>query len=171
MLGRKPKLPAELRPALDRDERVLAWAMAGDAAVAVATNRGLWLPGRDRLGWHEIHKVIWGEGRMVVVPAQAAPGDDFTVVADLTPVAVTLNDPGDLPRRVRDRVTASVAYSSRYPLPGGGAARVVARRVSGRDGLSWSVRYEDGADPAGPGVREATGELVAAARASLSQPD
>ena len=84
MLGRKPKLPAELRPALDRDERVLAWAMAGDAAVvAVATNRGLWLPGRDRLGWHEIHKVIWGEGRSSRRPVLRSFGGETGVPAGL----------------------------------------------------------------------------------------
>jgi len=170
MWGRKRKLPAELSPALDRDERVLAWAEAGDGA-AVATNRGLWLPGKARIGWHEIHKATWGEGRLTVVPAEFTPGEDFGVAADLVPVSVTLRDPGDLPKRVRDRVTASVAYSTRHPLPGGGAARVVGRRVPGRDGLSWSVRYEDGADATDPFVHAATEELVADAKASLAQPD
>jgi hypothetical protein len=170
MWGRKPKLPAQLRPALDRDERVLAWAEADDG-VAVATNRGLWLPGVGRLGWHEIHKATWSEGRLTVVPASFRPGEGFGVVADLQPHSLTLSNPGDLPKRVRDRVTSSVAFSTRYPLPGGGAARVVARRVPGRDGLTWSVRYEDGADGSDPSVHEATGELVAAAKASVAQPD
>jgi hypothetical protein len=170
MWGRKPKLPAHLRPPLDPDERVLAWAEAEDGA-AVATNRGLWLPGGGRVGWHEIHKATWGEGRLTVVPAAFEPGDGFGVAADLAPVAVTLRNPGDLPKRVRDRVTSSVAFSTRYPLPGGGAARVVGRRVPGRDGLRWSVRYEDGAAASDPGVHEATEDLVAAAKASVSQPD
>jgi len=170
MWGRKPKLPAQLRPALDRDERVLAWAEAGDG-VAVATNRGLWLPGAGRIGWHQIHKATWGESRLTVVPAEFRAGEGFGVVADLAPVSVTLRDPGDLPKRVRDRVTSSVAFSTRYPLPGGGAVRVVARRVPGRDGLTWSVRYEDGADGGDPAVHAATGELVAAAKAAVSQPD
>jgi len=64
---RRRKLPAELRPALEREERVLAWTRVGEKAAVVATNLGLFLPGRDaRLGWHEIHKAVWG-GRQLVV--------------------------------------------------------------------------------------------------------
>ena len=73
--------------------------------------------------------------------------------------------------RVRERVTGSVAYTSHHPLPTGGAARVVARRVSGRNGLAWSVRFEGGVDHDDPVVREVTADLVAAAKASISQPN
>jgi hypothetical protein len=62
VFGWRRRLPARLRPPLERDERVLAWARPGGATVAapgaidgvpalaaagevlVATNRGLWLP-------------------------------------------------------------------------------------------------------------------------------
>lgn len=62
VFGRRRRLPARLRPPLERDERILAWARPGSATVAapgaidvvpalsgagellVATNRGLWLP-------------------------------------------------------------------------------------------------------------------------------
>src|SRR5262249_45980865 len=100
-----------------------------------------------------------------------AEGDGYSVVEDLPPVSVKLTLPGDVPKRVRERVTGSVAFSSHYPLPSGGAARVVGRRVSGRDGLAWSVRFEGGADGDDPGVQEVTAELVAEAKASISQPD
>src|SRR3954453_18217137 len=56
LFRRRPKLSAALRPALDADERVLAWAAIDDGTAVVVTNRGLWLPERDRLGWHDIHK-------------------------------------------------------------------------------------------------------------------
>jgi hypothetical protein len=39
MWWRRNKLPAELTPELSRDERVLAWAGAGDQRAVVATNR------------------------------------------------------------------------------------------------------------------------------------
>src|SRR5262245_5692602 len=185
---RKPKLPAAKTPELEGGERVVAWSPAGDEAVVV-TNRGLFIPGRSRLRWHEIHKATWSEGVLRVVPAvrsggepaeeavEAAPGHqpaepaDYAVVADGMPVTVALPAPGDVPKRVRERVTASVAYTSRHSLASGGSARVVGRRVSGRDGLSWFVRYEGAADPADPEVAEATATLVAAARASISDPD
>ncbi len=43
LFGRRRKLPESDRPALERDERVIAWASSPRGAV-VATNRGLWLP-------------------------------------------------------------------------------------------------------------------------------
>jgi hypothetical protein len=59
-------------------------------------------------------------------------------------------------------VTRSVAFTAHHPLPSGGV-RVVARRVAGRDGLAWHVRYDDGTDVADPAVLAATAELVAEA--------
>ena len=49
----------------------------------------------------------------------------------------------DLPDQVRTRVTRSVAYTTHHPMPTGGV-RVVGRRVSGQNGLSWAVRYDSG---------------------------
>jgi hypothetical protein len=168
---RKPKLPASKTPPLETGERVVAWTPQGPDAVVV-TNRGLFIPGRNRLRWHEIHKAVWRDGTLTVVPASTAvaEGEGYSVVEDLPAVSVTLSLPGDVPKRVRERVTSSVAYTSHYPLPTGGAARVVARRVSGRDGLTWSVRFEGGVDHDDPAVREVTADLVAAAKASISQP-
>ena len=172
MFGRMPKLPAALRPALEREERVLAWAPAADQAVVV-TNRGLWLPGADRLSWHEIHKAVWADGTLTVTPAVFTPGDDYAFASDAPPVTVTLAEPRMVPRRVRERVTASVAYTSVYPIPGGGIVRVVARRVSGRDGLSWSVRLEGSAvhNQDDPEVRAAIDESVATSQSSIAVVD
>jgi len=130
------------------------------------TNRGVWLPGRpERLGWHEIHKAAWSEPSLTVVPAvQVGVGEGYAVMADEPPVVVSLADPDDVPVQVRNRVTRSVAYTRHHAFPGGGA-RVVARRVSGMDGVAWHVRYDDGTDPSDPEVVEATADLVAAASA------
>lgn len=165
------RLPSELRPPLARDERVVAWARTGERGAAVATNAGLWLPGRvARLGWHEIHKASWTGSELVVTPGEVVEErDGYQITADQPAVAVALPDPGDLPQVVRTRVTRSVSFSSHHPVPGGGV-RVVARRVPGTDGLSWSVRYDEGTDPDGPGVRDATGQLVAGFAAAHDQP-
>jgi hypothetical protein len=154
---------------LERDERVLAWAHAGDAAVVV-TNRGLWLPGAARLGWHEIQKAAWADGVLTITGASATPAADYSVATDAAPVSVQLTSPGMVPRRVRERVNASVAYTSLYPVPGGGSARVVARRVSGRDGLTWSVRFEGAAtrNQEDPAVRAAVDQFVTSAKASIA---
>ena len=176
MFGRQKKLPAKLTPSLERDERVLAWASVDDDAALVATNRGLWLPiassGSSRLGWHEIHKATWTDGVLTLVAADSAPlvdGSDISVSVDTSPERYKLDDPGLLPKRIRERVTASVAYTSLHQLPGGGAVRVVGRRVSGRDGLSWFVRYEGVVNRTDPAVIASTSELVIAARESINQ--
>ncbi len=174
MFGRHARLPAAKTPVLDREEQVLAWASVGSDQVVVATNRGLWLPGSaQRLGWHEINKVTWSDDRVLrVVASSSSPvAEGFSVVADLPPVSMSLTEPHDLPKKVQQRVTSSVPYSSRYPLPDGGSALVVGRRVPGRDGLSWFVRYDGDVDSDDPDVVHLTAELVAQAKASISQLD
>ncbi len=163
-LRRKPKLAVDRRPALEAGERILAWADVPDDQVLVVTNLGLWLPGRDRLGWHRINKAAWS-GRELRITA-AAPADErdgYTVVVDEPVQTYLLLEPGDVPEQVRARVTKSVAYTSHHPLPGGGV-RVAARRVPRVDGLWWTVRY----DPGTPPSPEAVAALVADARAAIT---
>lgn len=164
VFGRR-KPPAALRPSLERGERMLAWASTASEPVGavVVTTLGIWLPGRERLGWHQIHKATWSGSRLTVVAAvPQGSADGYTVMADDAPVVVQLADAGDVPEEVRQRVTRSVAFTAHHPLPGGGV-RVVARRVPGRDGLAWHVRYDEGTDAADPAIAEATAELVAEA--------
>jgi hypothetical protein len=165
---RKPRLPADKKPPLEREERVVAWAETPSGDVVVATNRGLFLPGREgRLPWHQIHKAVWSGREMVVTPALTVDQrDGYEVADDLPGEGHLLIEPRDLPQQVYTRVTRSVAYTQHHPLPGGGGVRVVARRVSGTDGLSWTVRYDPGTDRDSDAVRQRTAELVAEARAA-----
>jgi hypothetical protein len=100
----------------------------------------------------------------------AGERDGYTVLVDGPPVSFLLLEPGELPDQVRARVTRSVAYTVHHPLPGG-AVRVVGRRVSGRNGLSWAVRYDAGTPQDSPEVAEQTDELVATARAATEPAD
>ncbi|MCA2216885.1 hypothetical protein [Jidongwangia harbinensis] len=168
---RRPKLPAALRPALEADERVVAWAAVDDTRVVVATTRGLWLPERDRLGWHEIHKAAWSGRELRITPAEVAnQRDGYAVLVDAPVLTYLLLEPGELPDQVRSRVTRSVAYTAHHALPAGGV-RVVGRRVSGRDGLSWAVRYDAGTPVEEAPIVQVTDELVAAARTVTAPPD
>jgi hypothetical protein len=201
---RRGRLPAELRPELARDERVVAWARVagepgagrdaggsgGGGRAVVATNWGLWLPlVAHRHGWHEVHRASWSGTTLTLTmatelarvgeprgdgPGGDGPGGDggvrYAVMVDAAPLAFRLVDPDRLPAQVRQRVNRSVAYTRHHQLPGGGSVRVVARRVSGVDGLRWTVRYEDGADPDAPGVTEATAELVDRAVSQTAAP-
>jgi hypothetical protein len=171
MFGKRRRLPAERRPPLDRDERILAWAepAAGDG-VLVATNRGLWLPTPRRLGWAEIHKAAWSGQELAVTPAsEVTTINGYAVMADQPVLRYRLAAPGDVPHQVRARVTRSVAYTVHHDLPGGGGVRIVARRVPGVDGLRWTVRFDGAADLDDPVVREVTSELVGQAKAAVSQ--
>jgi len=164
---RRRKLPAGARPPLADDERILAWAgTSGDAAVVV-TNLGLWLPGisgATRLGWHEIHKATWSGRALQVVPArEVGTHGTYAEMTDADPLTVTLLDPDKVPEQVRARVTKSVAYTSHHSLPGGGL-RVAARRVPGKDGMRWTVRYDPGTPPA----PDAAAALVARGLASIT---
>jgi hypothetical protein len=160
-LFRRRRLPAARRPILEPDERIVAWATVSGDDVVVATTRGLWLPGRsDRLGWHEIHKAVWsGRDLTLVASHEVEPADGYTVVVDQPAARYTLLDPDDVPSQVRNRVMKSIADTRHHPLPGGGV-RVVARRVPGVDGLRWTVRYDEGVDPAAAEIRAATADLV-----------
>jgi hypothetical protein len=168
------RLPADRRPALGPDERVVAWAWATGDNVVVATNHGLWLPGAgERVGWHEIHKATWSARQLTVVAGRELPGEDgeYTVTADLPPLTITLPDPDRLPEQVRVRVNKSIAHTSHHPLEeltgARGGVRVVGRRVPGVNGLRWTVRYDEGVDAAAPGVAEYTRELVAWAKSGV----
>jgi hypothetical protein len=170
-LRRRPKLPAALKPALEPEERVLTWAPVAEDKALVATNLGLWLPEGKRLGWHEIHKAAWSGRELRVTPAEVAEDrDGYLVLVDGPAVGFLLLEPGELPDQVRARVTKSVAYTSHHPLNAGGV-RVVGRRVPGKNGLSWAVRYDSGTPVKLPAVVELTGELVSAAQGATAPPD
>lgn len=168
---RRQRLPEEARRPFEAGEHLVSWAPV-DGGHLIATNRGLYLPGRERLGWHEIHKATWSGRELTVLPGRvvAAAGSSgdapVDVVADAEPVTFLLLDPDDLPRQVRQRVTRSVAYSSHHPLPNGGV-RVLARRVSGSNGLSWALRYDPGSAPAAED-REVVADLLATARSETA---
>ena len=171
LFRRRPKLPASLRPALEPDERILSWARVGDGQALVATNYGLWLPDGKRLGWHEIHKAAWSGRELRITPAEVAEErGGYEVLVDGPVVGFLLLEPGELPDQVRTRVTRSVAYTAHHPLTAGGV-RVVGRRVPGRNGLTWSVRYDSGTPVKLPAVVELTGELVSAAQGATAPPD
>ncbi|GIF73904.1 hypothetical protein [Asanoa siamensis] len=168
---RRVKLPADAGVTLEPDERVIAWSRTEAGPLVVATDRGLRLPDRDRLDWHRIHKAVWSGRELTVTPAEVVEErDEYEVLADATPQSVLLLEPKEIPQQVRARVTGSVSYTSHHAIDGGGV-RVVARKVRGRNGLAWSVRYDPGTETSTPEVVETTGALVAEARSATTPRD
>lgn len=161
---RRDRPPADVTAALDPSDRLLSWATTADGFV-VASRRGLRFPDARFLPWHRIDKAAWREGVLHLTEAeQVAPG----VMQALSPVSFALIEPRNLPTVVQTRVTQSVAHTSHHTLPDqGGAVRVVARRVTGQDGLEWSLRYE-AADRNDSEVRAAAEQLLADTKAATT---
>lgn len=143
--------PAEFRRRLVGADRVLAIADTGREAgspVVIATQYALWLPraagsmGADwrRVGWNEIVKATWADGVLEVTDGELDPEG---LVIDHAPESVALVEPRNLPSVVRTRVESSIARSELVNLPGG-PARIVARRVPGVDGVTWTARMDSG---------------------------
>lgn len=150
-----PAVTAVIR-AFDPDDRVVAWGtVAGDRYI-VTSVRGLWWPvaGDDlaamrRIPWELVDKAVWRDGVLVVVEAVVL---DDLILVDKSPAALPLAEPGEVPVQVKRRVDASVLRSEIVPVVGG-QARIVARRIPGRDGLTWWARLE-GSTPDNVMVRD-----------------
>jgi hypothetical protein len=165
LFHRRDRPPPEVVAQLPKDERVVSWADLADGGVLLASPRGLWWPepdGAPRLiGWQYITKAVWQDNRVIVTEADVV--DDLLLV-DRAPVAVEIVVPRDLPPVIRKRVEANVVRSEVLEVVGG-AARFVARRIPGRDGVIWWARLEDGT-PDVPEVRESVRARMATLRAA-----
>jgi len=150
---------------LPAGERIVSWADTATDSFVAATPTGLWWPdasGLRCIGWDRIDKAVWRESMLVVIEADVV--DDVFLV-DRVPVTVQLVRPRDLPPVVRKRVESNIVRSELHPVPGG-SARFVARRIPGRDGVTWWARLEDGVDANNPQVRAHVRDRVAALRAT-----
>jgi hypothetical protein len=163
LFHRRDAPPADVLARLPKDERVVAWADTASGDVVVATPTGLWWPdpdGHRLIGWQYIDKATWRERLLVVVEAEVV--EDILLV-DRDPVAAELAVPRDLPPTIRKRVEANVVRSE-IGAVSGGAARFVARRIPGTDGLAWWARLEPGTPDSEP-VRSAVAARLARMRA------
>ncbi len=186
---RRPAVPGYAREWLEIGERVLAfgWTPYGD--LVMATPRGLWITDHDtppptaaagarhapvtgesaeqprgrRMAWESIVTAKWTGDVLTVTPAEeVAP----QIMKRLPPVVLPLPESGDLPRVVRQRVDRSVALSFRRPLSAATTALLVARRVSGRDGLLWYAVFDRDCDASNEDARRQALELLELAAAA-----
>jgi hypothetical protein len=173
---RRDRPPAEVLGLLESGEWVTGWAELAGGKVALATRLGLWLPagavdqgGYRRTPWHLVDKAAWDPPRLVLtVAAEGDPVGDAVTLDEAPPRAFPLAVPRNLPAEVRDRVTRSVRHSSHHAVAPRGGVWLVARRVSGQDGLAWQVRFDTGTDPGDPLVREQVSRLLATARQAVA---
>ena len=163
---RAPKAPADLRSrlAIPGSEKLLAWGsgpmtLAGESDVArgylAATDQALYVEGTgDRQTWDRISRASW-EDPLLEVTLEDEAG---RVSGQLR---LEVDQSGDLPAAIHDRVTASVVISEMVDLGEGVRARMAARRANDQAPIRWTVVFESGSDPQDP-------QLQARARAALS---
>jgi hypothetical protein len=152
--------PADVRRVAEPGERVIAWGRDGHGDTVAVSTLALYLPSpsgaHERLGFERIASAGWVE--------------DTLTVTTVGPLArryhVRLDEPGEVPATVRERVTASIALSERVVLGPGVGARITARRVSGQDAVTWNVVFDPGADPADPVLRDLATAAIAELRSS-----
>ena len=148
---------------IPRSERVVAWGSDSDetqTAYVAATDRALYLSARgERIPWDRISKASWDEPVLEIVVVDDAGRPER--------VLVRMDDEGEVPAAVHDRVTASVVVSEWVDLAGGKGARLVARRASDDDAVRWSVVFDSGLDPSDPSLRQAAHEALSRLRDSL----
>lgn len=167
LFHRRDAPPAVALAKLDGDERVVSWGDTAVGHVVLATQRGLWWPhGEDLrlIGWQHISKAVWRDGVLAVVEADVV--DDMMMI-DRAAVTVELSVPRNLPPTVRARVEANIVRSE-VAAVAGGAARFVARKVPGEDGLRWWVRLDTGT-PDTAQLRSALAARLAALRAEFEK--
>lgn len=167
LFTRRETPPDEVVALLPTDDRVVAWADTPDGGVVLATQRGLLWPDGDGprlIGWQFIDKVVWRDGTLTVTEADLV---DDALLVDRTPVQIELSKARDLPHAVRKRVEANVVRSELAAVAGG-AARFVARRVPGQDGVVWWARLEPGTAD-GVDVRAAITARLAILRAEWAE--
>ncbi|UQX87475.1 hypothetical protein M6D93_14355 [Jatrophihabitans telluris] len=174
LLSGRVRTPADFRRLLGPSERVLAIGSTETSSV-IATQLGLWLPaaaeavdpsgpGWRRIGWADVVKATWTDNGLEVLEGDTDPDG---VVVDRPPVLIRFTEPRNLPAVVRTRVENSIVRSEQVPVPGG-TGRVVARRVPGRDGISWTARRDTGT-PDGPGTHAVLAEYRRRAEATSAE--
>jgi hypothetical protein len=161
-----PRLPSGALVDLDvrRGEKVVAWGVSpvdGEQSYVVATDRALYLsePVR-RIPWSRIARATWEEPVLTIAVIDEAG-------RATRPLPVRIEESGDIPAAVHDRVIGSVVISQRVELGQDAAALMVARRGSDDGQIAWSVVFDAGLDPADPRLRQAADEALARLRDSL----
>ena len=163
LFHRRDAPPSDVVNRLPPDERVVSWADVPGGRAVLATRSGLWWPAYPEprlIAWQHITKAVWRSPTLTVIEADVV--DDLLLV-DRDPVAVELEVPRDLPPVVRKRIEANVVRSELIEVRGG-AARFVARRIPGEDGVRWWARLEGGT-PDTDQVRSAVSARLAVLRA------
>lgn len=162
LFGRRPPPDGVRRLALEPGERRVAWGLTTADEPVVATDRGLYLPGRARLAWEEIERVSFRAPLLAVRELAEVEG-----AGEQHQVELDLDRGGRLPETVQARVSASVAWSSHVRLVPTGGVRIVGRRRAGLETLGWQLVFDRDTDPRDPALQAQAAQHLEAARRTV----
>lgn len=160
-------MPSDLKQRLriPDGERLLAWGSGplpdGSTGYLAATDRALYVEATQAAyGWDEVGRAAWQEPvlDLELLAPDGGAGARLRLVVE---------DSGDLPSAVHDRVTASVIVSERVEVAEGVKARMVARRACDDGPVRWSVVFDAGIDASDPVLQALAREALADLRNAL----
>ena len=148
---RRERVPDEVKQAvsLAPGEQMLSVCASDGSTYLAASDRALYRvdpPQVERLRWDTVDRAVWEPPHLHL----RVRDDDGEVTSRVWQVDQT----GDLPAVVRERVTGSILVNSKLDVPGG-TAQVLARRNSDTGKVEWRVVFGRGVDPHDPSVRSA----------------
>jgi hypothetical protein len=133
---KNPAMPAELAEAVAPEGRLLDWSTHASGLLAVTKNSLIDLTEQVTTitPWSESVQAKWEPPRLTVV---------FQGEMEQSPTTRSwiLDEASQLPRAVRDRVTATVVVDRLFELPNAGKVRFVARKDENRS--YWTAIAED----------------------------
>ena len=141
---------------------LLAWGRTAAGLPVMATDRCLLVPegpSARELPWHWIDRATWEPPTLAVHFRDPGSGSPRSL-------RLALQDHGELPPIIRQRVTRSVVTSRRVDLPTGAGAVLAARRDPAGD-ITWTVVFDAGVDAADPVLQAQAREALADFRRSL----
>ena len=160
-------MPADLkdRLAIPAGDRLLAWGSGplpdGSTGYLAATDHALYVEATQAAyGWDEVGRAAWQEPvlELELLTPDGGAGARLRLVVE---------DSGDLPSAVHDRVTASVIVSERVEVAEGVKARMVARRAFGDGPVRWSVVFDAGVEAGDPALQTQARAALADLRSAL----
>jgi hypothetical protein len=164
----KPVLPDHVAEAMPSEESVRTWAtgkasVRGETAYLIASERALYVDdpsGRVRIPWDRVLKAKWVDPTLEVL-TQPGPGGVTRMLR------FRLDETGEMPVVVRERVTASIVVTEHVPLDGQRGVRVVARSDSDTGDIRWSMVFDQGLDSSDPDLRSRADEALARVRSQM----
>ncbi len=148
--------PAELKSLVQRGDQLLAWARHNGGLIAVTKRHLISIDHHEtnRIPWELTLQAKWDEPLLLIVLQGQTQGEPIHM-------AWTMDEPGEVPSAVRDRVTAAVLVDQVREVQDIGRVRFIARR--GPDTVSWIAlpdnREAAGTDIGAQRIREGLAEI------------